>query len=192
MELLLERIRKDAEYLGEGIIKLDSFLNHQVDAGLTYKMAEEFLRLFEKHGVTGTNKVVTAEVSGIPSALMVSLILDVPLLFARKHQSATMTDIYYMAQARSRTRGNDVNLMVAKKYLGSDDKVLLIDDFLATGSTLNALCSLITESGAELQGIGCVIEKPQEGGRDILAPLNVPIESLAKLSWEGETLQLNS
>ncbi len=192
MELLLERIRTDAEYIGDGIIKLDSFLNHQVDAGLTYKMAEEFLRLFDKHSVTGTNKIVTAEVSGIPAALMVSLILDVPLLFARKHKSATMTDIYYMAQARSRTRGNDVNLMVAKKFLGADDKVLLIDDFLATGSTLKALCSLIKESGAELQGIGCVIEKPQESGREELTQFNVPIESLAKISWDDETLILNS
>lgn len=192
MQLLLDKIRSDGEYIGDGIIKLDSFLNHQVDAELTFKMAEEFVSLFEARSVSGITKIVTAEVSGIPAALVTARLLKVPMVYARKHQSAVMTDIYYLAQARSRTRGNEVNLMISKNYLAKEDRVLIIDDFLATGSTLSALSSLVVESGASLEGIGCIIEKPQEAGREALAHLNVPIVTLAKISWQGDELQLSS
>ncbi len=191
MQMLLDRIRKDGEYIGDGIVKLDSFLNHQVDAKLTYKMGEEFVRRFNELSIRGITKIVTAEVSGIPAALIAAYILDVPLVFARKHQSAVMTDVYYMAQARSRTKGNETNLMVSKKYLNDTDQVVIIDDFLATGSTLAALCSLVVESGAQLRGIGCIIEKPQEEGRGKLAHLDVPIVTLARINWQGNELQLS-
>ena len=192
MQLLLDKIRSDGEYIGDGIIKLDSFLNHQVDAELTFRMGEEFVRLFENLSVTGITKIVTAEVSGIPAALVTAKLLNVPMVYARKHHSAVMTDIYYLAQARSRTRGNDVNLMISKNYLAKEDRVLIIDDFLATGSTLSALASLVVESGASLTGIGCIIEKPQESGREALAHLNVPIVTLAKISWQDGELKLGS
>ncbi len=192
MQILLDRIRTDAEYIGDGIIKLDSFLNHQVDPQLTYKMGEEFVSQFTRMGVTEVNKIITAEVSGIPSALITANILNVPMLYARKYRSAVMTDVYYMAQARSRTKGKEVQLMISKKYLGSTDKVLVIDDFLATGSTVAALCSLVVESGALLLGIGCVIEKPQEQGRRNLEKFIVPIITLAKVSWQNNEMQLSS
>lgn len=192
MQTLLDRIKKDAEYVGDGIIKLDSFLNHQVDPQLTHEMAEKFIEEFTAIGVKNVEKIVTAEVSGIPSALMAAHILGVPLLFARKHRSAVMTDVYYMTQVVSRTKGTTSNLMISKKYLGEGDRVLLIDDFLATGATLTGLCNLIVESGAILLGVGCVIEKPQENGREKLADFNVPIVTLAKISWDEGNLILAS
>ncbi len=192
MQKLLDRIRQDGEYVGDGIVKLDSFLNHQIDSQLSHEMGEEFVRRFQLLGVTNVNKIVTAEVSGIPSALITAYILNVPLLYARKHRSAVMTDVYYMAQARSRTKANEVNLMISRKYLSADDNVLIIDDFLATGSTLTALCSIVVESGASIQGIGCVIEKPQENGRAALEKFSVPIVTLAKINWEGIELCLSS
>ncbi len=192
MQKLLDRIRQDGEYVGDGIIKLDGFLNHQVDPQLTQEMGEEFAKQFGLLGVSTVNKVVTAEVSGIPSALITAFILNVPLVYARKHRSAVMTDVYYMAQAQSRTKSNNVDLMISRKYLSADDSVLVIDDFLATGSTLSALCSIIVESGAQIQGIGCVIEKPQENGRQVLAQYNAPIVTLAKITWKDDELFLSS
>lgn len=192
MQMLLDRIRSDGEYIGDGIIKLDSFLNHQVDADLTFRMGEAFVQLFRERSIGDITKIVTAEVSGIPAALVTAQLLGVPMVYARKHQSAVMTDIYYLAQARSRTKGNEVNLMISKKYLSAGDSVLIIDDFLATGSTLAALSSLVVESGASLKGIGCIIEKPQEDGRKALAHLDIPIITLAKIGWQGDQLQLSS
>lgn len=188
MQELVERIIAEGEHVGGGIVKLDGFLNHQVDAGLTHRMGEHFVGLFKSAGVTGITKIISAEVSGIPAALATAQLLGVPMIYARKHRSAVMTDVYYFAQTTSRTKGEDVNLMISKKFLGDEDRVLLIDDFLATGSTLSALSKLVHESGAQLCGIGCVIEKPAEGGRARLAHLDVPIEVLAKIELEGDEL----
>ncbi|MFT5111380.1 MAG: xanthine phosphoribosyltransferase [Parasphingorhabdus sp.] len=191
MKELIDRIISEGVHVGGGIVKLDGFLNHQVDPELTEKMGDEFIQLLGTEVTAGVNKVVTAEVSGIPAALATARRLGVPVLYARKHQSRVMTDVYYFAQATSRTKGVEVNLMISKKYLGDQDRVLIIDDFLATGSTINALCSLIEASGAQLRGIGCVIEKPQENGREKLDYLAVPIVSLAKISFVDDKLEVN-
>lgn len=188
MRELMERIRREGVHVGEGIVKLDSFLNHQVDAGLTERMGAEFFTRFTDRHKTVPSKIVTAEVSGIPPALATARMFDVPLVYARKHRSSVMTDVYYLAQTVSRTHGDEVNLMISKRYLNADDQVLIIDDFLATGSTITTLASLIVASCARLLGIGCVIEKPREGGRLQLTELNVPIETLARIDFHGEDL----
>lgn len=192
MKQLIERIREEGENAGGGIIKVDGFLNHQVDTGLTQKMGERFVEMFLAKGVHGITKVITAEVSGIPSALITAQLLDVPMIYARKHRSAVMTDDYFVAEARSRTKGEDVRLMISKKYLSLMDRVLIIDDFLATGSTITALCQAVGQSGAIVGGIGCVIEKPSEGGREKLEPLAIPIATLARVVFNGERLAVEA
>ncbi len=190
MQELIDRIKLEGIHVGGGIVKLDGFLNHQVDAELTEKMGAEFVRLFERQKIETPNKIVTAEVSGIPAALATARILGIPMLYARKHQSSVMTDVYYFAQTKSRTKGGEVSLLISKKYLGADDRVLVIDDFLATGATIRALSSLIDASGARLLGIGCVIEKPFENGRAALNHLGIPIVSLAKIEFADDALRV--
>lgn len=181
MQALIERIRTEAEYLGKGIIKVDGFLNHQIDPALTMGMGSEFVQRFAALEVTGITKIVTAEVSGIAPALATGFALSVPVVYARKHRPITMPEGYFDAQAPSHTKGNLVNLMISPQYLSEDDRVLLIDDFLARGLTIQALAELIGKSGATLCGIGCVIEKTFERGRELLAPLGVPIVTLAQI-----------
>jgi xanthine phosphoribosyltransferase len=181
MQALIERIRNEAEYLGKGIIKVDGFLNHQIDPVLTMGMGQAFAERFAAAGVSGITKIVTAEVSGIAPALMTGYALNVPVVYARKHRPITMPDGFFDAQAPSHTKGNIVNLMISPQYLGPDERVLLIDDFLARGLTIQALAQLISKSGATLCGIGCVIEKTFERGRDLLEPLDVPIITLAQI-----------
>ncbi len=190
MQELIDRIRTEGVHVGGGIVKLDGFLNHQVDPGLTRRMGEVFVERLCPESAPSPTKIVTAEVSGIPSGLATADRLGVPLLYARKHQSSVMTDVYYFAQANSRTKGVEVNLLISRKYLGAGDRVLIIDDFLATGSTISALASLVEASGATLSGIGCVIEKPHENGRSRLAHLGVPIETLARIEFDGDTLRV--
>jgi xanthine phosphoribosyltransferase len=187
---LVERIKHEGIHVGGGIVKLDGFLNHQVDAGLTERMGAEFVTRFGGVTASTPTKIVTAEVSGIPSALATARLLGIPMLYARKHQSSVMTDVYYFAQATSRTKGTEINLLISKRYLGQGDRVLIIDDFLATGSTISALASLVDASGAQLLGIGCVVEKPFEKGRERLAHLGVPIETLARIEFDGDQLHV--
>ena len=156
MQELVTRIQQDAVHVGGGIIKVDSFINHQVDSALMDAVGAAFADRFSHSAVS---KVITAEVSGIAPALMTARTLGVPLIYARKHQSAAMTDSYYQTDVVSRTKGGTVTLRISKRYLKAQDRVLVIDDFLATGSTLDGLIDLIQQSGAILTGIGCVIEK---------------------------------
>lgn len=188
MQALIERIRHDAVHIGGGIVKVDSFLNHQVDSSLMAAIGTEFVRRFTALGVTGISKIITAEVSGILPAQATAQVLGVPLVYARKQMSKTMTDQYFEAEAESRTRGNPVTLRVSQRFLGPADRVLLIDDFLATGSTIDALLGIVRHSGATLCGIGCVIEKPAEGGRERLAGFNAPIETLARIEWRNNEI----
>jgi len=159
MRELIDKIGNEGEHVGGGIVKVDSFLNHQVDPGLTERMAIEMAARLRADGIGKTSRVLTAEVSGIPVALHVAAQFGARLLYARKSQSRTMTGTYYVAEAVSRTRGTVSDLMVDRRFLGPEDDVLIVDDFLATGATLSALSSLVHESGATLQGIACVIEK---------------------------------
>jgi xanthine phosphoribosyltransferase len=189
MQALAERIQQEGRNLGRGILKVDGFINHQLDPMLTMEMGREFARHFANAGVTGITKIITAEVSGIAPALATGIVLGVPVLYARKTRPITMTSGVYKAEAPSHTKGGIVELIVSPEYLKPDDCVLLIDDFLASGKTIAALAELIAQCNATLCGIGCIIEKSFEGGRALLAPLKVPIVSLAIIdSMEGDSI----
>ncbi|MFZ4850215.1 MAG: xanthine phosphoribosyltransferase, partial [Caldilinea sp.] len=159
MQPLVERIRAEGRSLGNGILKVDGFINHQLDPQLTVEMGKSFVRRFAQANVTQITKVITAEVSGIAPALTTAIELQVPLVYARKKRPITMPEGCYVAQAPSHTKGGIVELIVSPEYLKPQDRVLLIDDFLASGRTIEALATLVAECGATLCGIGCVIEK---------------------------------
>jgi len=179
VQALVERIEREGRNLGRGILKVDGFINHQLDPELTLEMGRCFARRFAALGVTDVTKIITAEVSGIAPALTTGIVLGVPVVYARKKRPITMPDGFYAAQAPSHTKGGIVDLIVSPEYLAPTDRVLLIDDFLASGQTIAALATLVAQCGATLCGIGCLVEKSFEGGRALLAHLNVPIVSLA-------------
>jgi len=189
MQQLVDRIERDANYLGRGIIKMDSFLNHQVDVEWAEQMAEAFCARFSE--LPAVTKVITVETSGIPVAVFVARQLGVPLLFARKSKSLLMQENYYTAETVSRTRQTKTSLYISGDYLTADDDVLFIDDFLATGQSSIALMDIIKQSKAKVHGLGYIIEKPQEGGREQLAHFGVQIESLAAVTWEGDELKVS-
>jgi xanthine phosphoribosyltransferase len=191
VKALRERILGEGKVLPGGILKVDGFLNHQLDPRLTLEMGRRFREGFDAAGVSGVTRIVTAEVSGIAPALATAAAYGVPLVYARKKRPVTMSAGVLEAVAPSHTKGGDTPLLISPEYLSEADRVLLIDDFLASGRTVQALADLITRAGAELLGAGFVIEKSFEGGRALLAPLDVPIVSLAvvsSLSDEGITL----
>jgi len=189
VKALVERIRNEGRNLGRGILKVDGFINHQLDPVLTSAMGQEFLRLFSAAGVQNVTKIVTAEVSGIAPALTVAIAFGVPVVYARKHRPITMPDGFYSSEAPSHTKGGMVQLMISPEYLQPTDRVLLIDDFLATGKTISALAEVIAQCGATLCGIGCLVEKSFESGRQKLEPLGVPIVTLAIIdSMEGNSI----
>ena len=173
---LKERILRDGKNLGGGILKVDSFVNHQVDPLLMDACGREFARRFASVGAT---KVLTAEISGIAPALTTAIHLGLPVVYARKHKPITMPDQVYLTLAPSHTKGRMVELIVSPEYLANGERVLIIDDFLASGQTILGLARLAEASGSRIVGIGALIEKIFEGGRDVLKPLGVPIESLA-------------
>jgi xanthine phosphoribosyltransferase len=179
VKALVERIRLEGRNLGRGILKVDGFVNHQLDPQLTMEMGRAFARRFAAAGVTGITKIITAEVSGIAPALTTGIVLNVPIIYARKTRPITMPTGYFSAHAPSHTKGGVVDLIVSPEYLQPQDRVLLIDDFLATGQTIDALASLVAECGATLVGVGCIVEKSFEEGRIRLQHLNVPVVSLA-------------
>ena len=176
MEALKARIRREGRNLGRGILKVDGFINHQIDPVLMDDCGRELARRVERAGAT---KVLTAEISGIAPALSTAQHLGVPVVYARKTRPITMPDQVLLTVAPSHTKGQAVELIVSPEYLGSGDRVLIIDDFLATGLTILALARLAHAAGATLVGVGVVIEKAFEGGRAGLHSLGVPIEALA-------------
>lgn len=189
MQILRERILKDGKILGGGILKVDSFMNHQIDPILMKKIGEEFARLFRALAPT---RILTAETSGIAPALSAAMALEIPIVFARKHQPKTMVGDPFREMTESPTHGNQVELLVSPEYLQSTDRVLILDDFLSSAKTIRALIKLVEQSGATLVGIGAVIEKSFAGGRAALDSLNVPIESLAVIErLDGERIILN-
>jgi len=179
---LQQRILNEAVYIGNGIIKVDGFLNHQIDPQLMTEFGREFVRLFKIHGVRSITKILTVGISGIAPALAVAQELNIPMVFARKQRSITMIEGCYQAAAMSRTGGKIVQLSVSREYMSQADRVVLIDDFLATGETIRALAEIINQSRASLLGVGCVLEKVFEEGREKLSHLNVPLISLARLN----------
>ena len=176
MKELEERILRDGKVLGGGILKVDSFVNHQVDPHLMDACGREFARLFASVGAT---KILTAEISGIAPAVTTAIHLGLPVVYARKHKPITMPDQVYLTLAPSHTKGRMVELIVSPEYLANGEKVLIIDDFLASGQTILGLVRLAEASGAKVVGIGALIEKLFEGGRDLLKSVGVPIYSLA-------------
>ena len=188
MDQLKQRILRDGKNLGGGILKVDSFINHQVDPALMDACGREFAARFAKVGAT---KILTAEISGIAPALMTALHLSVPVVYARKTKPITMPDQVFLTLAPSHTKGRMVELIVSPEYLGKGEKVLIIDDFLATGSTIHGLVRLAQTAGATIVGIGALIEKSFEGGRAALKELGVPVESLVCiLSMDGDNIVL--
>ncbi|TMJ08915.1 MAG: xanthine phosphoribosyltransferase [Bacillati bacterium ANGP1] len=176
MDALRERILQDGRNLGRGILKVDSFLNHQVDPLLIDACGRELAWRFQHVGAT---KVLTAEISGIAPAVTTALHLRVPLVYARRSRPVTMPDQVLLTVAPSHTRGHMVELIVSPEYLRPDDRVLIVDDFLATGQTILGLARLAQTAGAAVVGVGAVIEKSFEGGREALTRLEVPVETLA-------------
>lgn len=182
MNLLEERIKKDGICLPGGIVRVDSFLNHQIDPELMNWMGMEFARLFKGEGVT---KVLTVEASGIAVAIMAALHLKVPVLFAKKAYSKNMgEDQLYSAKVHSFTKDIDCDLQVAEKYLSSSDKVLIIDDFLAMGEAVSGLMSIVSQAGASIAGVGIAIEKGFQPGGARLRSMGVRVESIAVLQLD--------
>ncbi len=183
MELLKKRIQEEGIYIGNGILKVDGFINHQVDASLMDQAGREFARLFKDISAT---KILTAEISGIAPAVATGLHLNIPVVFARKHKPITMPDQVLLTLSPSHTKGRTVELIVSPEYLGSDERVLIIDDFLASGMTILGLIRLTQIAGAKIVGVGALIEKTFEEGRKKLEELNIPVHSLARIQSMSE------
>jgi xanthine phosphoribosyltransferase len=179
MKELEERILHDGKVKPGGILKVDSFLNHQIDPQLLYSMALELKRLYEGCGV---NKILTVEASGIAIAAMAGYVFSCPLVFAKKSKTKNISAAVWTAEVESFTHGGSNTLMVSKEYLGPGDRVLIVDDFLATGAALYGLKSICEQAGAEIIGAGIEIEKVFQGGGNRLRAEGMRIESLAKIS----------
>ncbi|MGI6285861.1 xanthine phosphoribosyltransferase [Neomoorella humiferrea] len=178
VELLKEKIRQEGRVIGEDILKVDSFLNHQIDPVLMLEIGREFARRFDGTGIT---KVLTVEASGIAVALMTGLSLRVPVVFAKKKQPSTMDGDTYCGRVRSFTKEEVVEIVVAGSYLGADDRVLIIDDFLASGEAARGLIKIVRQAGATLVGIGTVIEKVFQSGGDALREQGIRVEALVQI-----------
>ena len=176
MELLEERIRRDGVVKSEGVLKVDGFLNHQMDINLFNEMGKELKRLFADAPI---NKILTIEASGIGIAAVVAQHFNVPVVFAKKSQSINLDGDMYSAKIQSFTHQRIYDVIVSKKFLNADDHVLLIDDFLANGCALNGLIDLVEEAGATVEGIGIAVEKGFQPGGDDLRSRGYHLESLA-------------
>lgn len=176
MKLLEERIRKDGVVKEGNVLKVDSFLNHQIDISLYNEMGKEFKRLFADRRI---NKILTIEASGIGIACVAAQYFDVPVVFAKKSQSINIDGTVYSTMITSFTHKRDYQVIVSKKFIGPEDHVLIIDDFLANGCALNGLIELVEDAGATVEGIGIAVEKGfQEGGR-LIRERGMNLHSLA-------------
>lgn len=179
MEALKQKIRQDGIVLSEQVLKVDAFLNHQIDPALMQQIGHEFAQRFAGQGIS---KIVTIEASGIAPAIMAGLELGVPVIFARKYQSLTLKDDLYISKVFSFTKQTESTIAISAKHLTASDHVLLIDDFLANGHAAQALIDLIQQAGASIAGIGVVIEKSFQSGRAELDAQGYRVESLARIS----------
>ncbi|HFR3551205.1 TPA: xanthine phosphoribosyltransferase [Streptococcus suis] len=178
MQALEERILKDGQVLGESILKVDSFLTHQVDFKLMKEMGQVLADAYRTKGIT---KVVTIEASGIAPAVYVAESLDVPMIFAKKHKNITMTEGILTAEVYSFTKQVTSTVSITSKFLSPEDKVLIVDDFLANGQAAKGLIDIIQQAGATVVGVGIVIEKSFQDGRQLLIDAGVPVTSLARI-----------
>ena len=177
MKLLEERIRKDGVIKPGNVLKVDSFLNHQMDVELFDAMGAEFKRLFAENPI---NKILTIEASGIGIACVVAQHFHVPVVFAKKSQSINLDGESYITKVESFTHKRTYDVIVSKKYLNPEDHILIIDDFLANGCAVNGLIDLIRSAGATVEGVGIAIEKGfQEGGGRLIREKGIHVESLA-------------
>ena len=179
MKLLEERILSEGKVRPGGILKVDSFLNHQMDPRLLFEMGQELKRLYEGEGV---NKLLTIEASGIAIAIMAGYAFGCPVVFAKKSKTKNISDELYSVEVESFTHGNTNTVVVSKEYLGPEDRVLIVDDFLATGAALAGLKALVEQAGGTVVGAGIAIEKEFQGGGNRMRAQGLRIESLAKIA----------
>ncbi|TWE01653.1 xanthine phosphoribosyltransferase [Neobacillus bataviensis] len=179
MRLLEEKIISEGRVLSDQVLKVDSFLNHQIDPFLMNEIGKEFALRFANEGIT---KIVTLESSGIAPAVMAGLYMNVPVVFARKRKSLTLTDDLLSASVHSFTKNETNEISISNKYLDEDDRVLVIDDFLANGQAALGLVEIVKQSGAKVNGIGIVIEKSFQQGAEKLKEFGFRVESLARIA----------
>ena len=179
MKKLEERIFQDGQVLGKNILKVDSFLTHQVDFSLMKEIGQVFAEAVKDAGIT---KVVTIEASGIAPAVYVSEALGLPMIFAKKAKNITMTEGILTAEVYSFTKQVTSTVSIAGKFLNSDDKVLIIDDFLANGQAAKGLITIIEQAGAQIEAVGIVIEKSFQDGRQLLETAGYRVLSLARIA----------
>ena len=183
MELLKKRIREEGKILPGNIVKVDGFLNHRVDTELMEQIAEEFKKRFDTSKVT---LVLTAEASGIALATICARAMGVPMVFAKKAKSDNIEGGLYQSDIFSYTYKKKVTLLVSKDWIGADDKVLIVDDFMANGEAMRGLCDIVKEAGAELVGIGIAVEKGFQHGGDRIREAGINIQSLAIIDSADE------
>lgn len=188
MKILEDKIRAEGVVLPGDILKVDNFLNHQIDTSFVRLIASEFGRIF--YG-TGINKIMTVEASGIAIAYATSQYFnDAPVVYAKKGAVSTMSKDVYSADVHSYTHNNDYKLNVAKKFLSKDDRILIIDDFLATGEALNGLTQIVEESGATIVGCGVVVEKAYQNGGKLIRDKGYQVVSLARVAAMSDDGQI--
>lgn len=178
MKLLEDRILKDGHIGADNVLKVDSFLNHQIDVNFVCELGKEFYRLFKDENIT---KILTIEASGIGIACLAAQYFGVPVVFAKKTKTINIYSDTYNATVHSYTHKKDYDIVVSKEFLSKEDNVLIIDDFLAKGSALTALLMLIEKAGAKTAGAGIVIEKAYQGGGNLVRDMGIRVESLAKI-----------
>lgn len=183
MQELKERILAEGVVIGDSALKVDSFLNHQLDPAFTMRMGKVIAERFTGERIT---KVLTVEASGIAIAMAAALFLEVPVVFAKKKRAITQDAETYAADVFSFTRKESVQISVARRFLSAQDAVLVVDDFLAHGEALKGLVNIVAQAGANLVGAGIVIEKSFQGGGDALRAEGVRIESLAAIAGMGQ------
>lgn len=176
MQLLKERILRDGQVISDKILKVDSFLNHQIDVGLYNEMGKEFKERFKDIEIT---KILTIEASGIGIACIAAQYFNVPAVFAKKHEAANMDKETYETEVFSFTKNKTYKVRVSRKYINRGDKVLIIDDFLANGNAVSGLIDIVKQGKAEVSGVGIVIEKGFQSGRKIIEEKGVRVEALA-------------
>ncbi|KGI01898.1 xanthine phosphoribosyltransferase [Oenococcus oeni IOEB_C52] len=198
IKILEEKIKSEGIVLGSDILKVDSFLNHQIDPFLMSQIGQAFAEKFSHENIS---KVLTIESSGIAPALMTSLQLQVPMIFARKHQSRTLNEKFFSASVYSYTKQTENQIAISKRFINPSDRVLIIDDFLANGQAVQGLLDIISQAGASAVGVGIVIEKRFQDGHQLILSKNLPLVSLASIdrfkdgqvifSKQGETSHVN-
>lgn len=179
MELLERMIQEKGEIIGTDIVKVDMFLNHQIDVKLINEIGKEFKKLFAEHNI---NKIVTIEASGIGIACIVAQYFDAPVVFAKKGNHRNVGNDIYAGEVFSFTKGITTQIGISRKYLGPDDHILIIDDFLANGGAVKGLCHIAEQAGATVEGVGICVEKGfQPGGKELRA-MGLHVESLAVIN----------